>query len=59
MVRTSDIYPNDVIVRKPSGQIYIVCGIHEGKCGLKLIGGSSLLVAEISDCELVEYGNRT
>lgn len=52
----NDFRPNDIVIYKPTGEKFIVCGLLDEKCGLKPIEGSGLFVADANDVVLIEDG---
>lgn len=47
------IRPNDIVLHKPSGEEWVVCGVDHSKDELIPCGYPFPTVAKISDCELV------
>lgn len=50
------IRPSDVVLHKPSGETWVVCGVDHEKDELIPCGYPFPTLAKASDCELVEEG---
>lgn len=50
------IRPNDTVLHKPSGEMWVVCGVDYEHDDLIPCGYPFPTLAKISDCELVEDG---
>ncbi len=50
----SEIRPNDLVLHKPSGEKWIVCGVNNEQGKLIPSGYPFPSMANISDCELIE-----
>lgn len=50
------IQPNDTVIHKPSGEIWVVCGVDYNKGDLIPCGYPLPTLAKLSDCELIEKG---
>lgn len=48
----SDFRPKDIVIYKPTGEKFTVCGLFDEKFGLKPIGGEGLFVADKNDVVL-------
>lgn len=48
------IRPNDVVLHKPSGEKWVVCGVDYSKGELIPCGYPFPTLAKLNDCELVE-----
>ena len=48
------IRPNDIVLHKPSGETWVVCGVDREKSELIPCGYPFPTLAKLSDCELVE-----
>ena len=48
------IRPNDVVLHKPSGEKWVVCGVDHSKDELIPCGYPCPTLAKISDCVLIE-----
>ena len=48
------IKPNDIVLHKPSGETWVVCGVDHSKGELIPCGYPFPTLAKLSDCELVE-----
>ena len=48
------IRPNDVVLHKPSGEKWVVCGVDHSKDELIPCGYPFPTLAKLSDCELIE-----
>lgn len=55
MERT-DIYPNDTVLHRPSGETWVVCGVNREQGALIPCGYPFPTRANLADCELVERG---
>lgn len=44
--------PKDIVIYKPTGEKFFVCGLFGEKCGLKPIEGEGLFVADKNDVVL-------
>jgi hypothetical protein len=50
------IRPNDIVLHKPSGETWVVCGVDHSKGELIPCGYPFPTLAKVSDCELIEEG---
>lgn len=52
------IKANDIVFHKPTGETWVVCGVHQDGKTLIPCGWPFPSIAEVSDCELVEQRNK-
>lgn len=48
------IRPNDIVLHKPSGETWVVCGVDHQKGELIPCGYPFPTLAKVTDCELIE-----
>lgn len=49
-----EIKPNDIVLHKPTGEKWVVCGVNNATGELIPCGHPFPSIAKISDCELLE-----